>query len=95
MQISQEQTYQALKAEAPDPQADGSHELCCANTIKHGEHGTQTLDDHLMMREMMAPGATKFQTASGGMKDDDNMNNAPFKIRKLFDCCQVPSYYPL
>ncbi len=47
------------------------------------------------MREMMALGAAKFQTASGGMKDDDNTNNAPFKIRKLFDCCQVPSYYPL
>lgn len=95
MQISQEQAYQALKAEAADLQADGSHDVCCANTIKHGECGTQTLDDHLMMREMMALGAAKFQTASGGMKDDDNMNNAPFKIRKLFDCRQVPSYYPL
>ncbi len=94
MQISQEQACQALKAEAADLQADGSHDVCCANTIKHGECGTQTLDDHLMMQEMMA-GAAKFQTTSGGMKDDDNMNNAPFKIRKLFDCCQVPSYYPL
>jgi hypothetical protein len=95
LRISQEQAYQALKAEAADLQADGSHDVCCANTIKHGERGTQTLDDHLMMREMMALGAAKFQTTSGGMKDDDNMNNAPFKIRKFFDCRQVPSYYPL
>jgi hypothetical protein len=91
LQISQEQACQALKAEAADLQADGSHDVCCANTIKHGECGTQTLDDHLMMQEMMA-GAAKFQTTSGGMKDDDNMNNAPFKIHPFIPAITGPNF---